>query len=92
MKIQDKLENELVSNGLWPDEAKKIIAEFKIDKDYQVMSVRWERAADEYPPQMLAVLLTAVKIKALNWIDRKKPEHFARDIISASISFSCELK
>lgn len=83
MTIQFKLITELTDLGLWRDEAEAIVKEFQADKSTEVMQMRWKDDIDGYPPQMLAMLLAGAKTKAIEWIDRNQPRHFARSFLES---------
>ena len=44
------------------------------------MERRWNDQVDDYPPQLLAVLLMSVNTAALEWIDANLPKAFYRDM------------
>lgn len=81
MTIREKLETELVNHGLWPKEAKEVMDELEADEASESMQGRWNEDTTAYPPQLLAVVFFSAKQKAIDWIDRNKPMHFARGIL-----------
>lgn len=80
MNIREQIETKLVGFGLWPDEAKTIVQQ--LESSTPVMSGRWEESTQEYPVQMLAVLILSAKLEAIKWIDTNKPKHFARHLLT----------
>lgn len=83
MTIREKLETELVNHGLWPKEAEAVMNELETDEALKPMQGRWSEDTTGYPPQLLAIVLMSAKQKAVEWIDRNKPKHFARGILSS---------
>jgi ribonuclease I len=83
MTIRKRLETELVNHGLWPNEAEAVMTELEADEASKPMQGRWNEDETVYPPQLLAVVLMSAKTKAVEWIDRNKPMHFARGVLEA---------
>lgn len=83
MTIRKKLETELENHGLWPSEAVAVMTELEADEASKPMRGRWNEDETAYPPQLFAVVLMSAKSKAVGWIDRNAPMHFARDILES---------
>lgn len=77
MKIRQKLEEMLVANGLWDDEAQHIMDQAEKDESLEAMKGRWNDDIEGYPPQLLAVTWMSVKLQAKKWLEDNKPQHFA---------------
>jgi hypothetical protein len=77
MKIQDKLEAQLVNHGLFEDQAKAILEEAKASKLCEPMAGRWQEDDSCYPPMMLVVVWASVKHVAAEWLKRNAPQHWA---------------
>ncbi len=85
--IRQKLAKYLTDHGLWPKEAEEVINAYRDGKGYpDDQRRRLEDAAEGYPPQLLAVMIFAVRQEAIRWIDANHPEHFARAILVAEAS------
>lgn len=83
MTIRKQLETELVNHGLWPNEAAAVLDELEAEKASEPVQGRWHEDTTACPPQLFAVVLFGAKQKAVEWIDRNKPQHFARFLLSA---------
>ncbi len=75
--IKTYLEEQCVQHGLWPKEAEAVVAAQYNDLDDN-MKLRWNHNASDYPLPMLAVLFMGTKRHALAYIDKNKPQHWAR--------------
>ncbi len=82
--IRERIEKELFNHGLWPEEAKAIVKEMETQdlQETKTMKDRWDEAEEGYPKVVLAVLLLSAKTQAVQWIDKNKPRHFARYILT----------
>ena len=83
MTIRNKLLEELVSHGLWEEEANTILD--TLENDTPPMTGRWHEDANNYPPQMFTVLFILVKAAAVKYIDENCPNHFARTILTSNL-------
>ena len=81
MTIRQFLEEQLVANGLWPNEATEVMD--LVVAGNEPMQGRWNEDKTAYPSQLLTVLFLSAKAVAIKWIDENKPQHFARMILSA---------
>jgi hypothetical protein len=75
MQTREKLEQMLVSNGMFESQAKEVM-EISIPElnnlveDYQIT---FDRPASEYPNVIYNILFLAIKPIALKWIEEKMP-------------------
>lgn len=79
MTIRNKIETQLVNQGLFPNEAKVVMEE--LEKTSKPMNGRWDDDETAYPPQLFYVVFMAAKQKSVEWIDANCPDHFARHIL-----------
>lgn len=77
--LRDQLVLRLVNSGLWPDEANEIMDIISADPAHN--DVKFSSAVGDYPPQLVAVLWLITEQTAIVWIDKNKPQHFARAIL-----------
>ena len=86
MTIREFLLKNLTDNGLWPDEAEAVLAQYiensiELDAkgvDCGPMRDRWNDDLEGYPDAMKAVLALGTHTEAVKWIDANKPKHWAR--------------
>lgn len=81
MTIRKTIEEALVNHGLWPKEAANVVAELEADKASEPMWHRWDEDSSNYPPALLSVLLISAKSKAVEWLEKNAPKHFALAIL-----------
>lgn len=81
--ISSFLEAYLTENGLFPDEAHEVAERYKASTDAD-MQHRWGDSIEGYPKPMLAVPLISVRRAAIEWMDEKKPLHWARGMFEAA--------
>ena len=82
MTIMEWTKGMLEENGLWPQEAEAVVAAMSDELTMKAMACRWDDPVDDYPPHIFAVIGISAKRQALEWIDRNKPEHFARPMFT----------
>jgi len=85
MTIKEKLVKLGEENGLWQQESEQIV-EAMINEDNErckTMAGRWNDQADDYPPQLLAVLWMSFKFTANKWLAEHKPMHLARPMFAS---------
>ena len=79
MTIRETLAKYLVDNGLWPQEAELVIDAYRDNEmTPEDMGRRLNDDTEGYPPQLMPLLLLAIRHEAVEWIDANKPLHFAR--------------
>ena len=76
MTIRQLLELNLTKKGLWPEEAKAVVAE--MESTEEAMKGRWDEDSAAYPGVLMDVLRVSANATALKWIDTNHPKHFAR--------------
>lgn len=74
MTIQQKLEQSLVDNGMWPQQANTVIEAMK--EEDRAMEGRWSEDENAYPPMMITVLFLTAKNKALLWAKENCPDAY----------------
>lgn len=72
----------LVNHGLWPNEAGEIIAEY-LDGIGQEIKQRIDDATEGYPPQLMPICIMGLRTVAIEWIDKNKPKHFAKQLLES---------
>ena len=73
------LVSELMTRGLWSNEAEAVVTAFVArGAAGESMADRLDDALDGYPVQTQAICLRGCKAQAVEWIDANKPRHFAR--------------
>jgi hypothetical protein len=79
--LYGKLRAMLCDNGMFDKDADAIL-ERVIAADVKdtggSMANRWGTDASGYPPQLMVALLISTKAHAVEWIDEKVPQHWAR--------------
>jgi hypothetical protein len=78
MSIEEKIEQLLQQNGMFPDQAKAVMARVKDDEANSPMSDRWGDSADEYPPVIISLAWLSAKHHAIEWIDENLPKAWFR--------------
>ena len=80
MNTREKFEFILVENGMFPEQAKKVmdvaIPEINASNEYQIT---WDRPEQEYPEVFYSsVWVIQLKVIALKWIDENIPRAWYR--------------
>lgn len=75
--FRDAMTKRLIDHGCWPDEAKAIIEEVSVAPESSAMEGRWDDDTAGYPDTMKVVLWITVKSRAIKYLERTKPMHFA---------------
>lgn len=78
MTIEQCLTQYLDDRGLWPNETKAVMAEFRASDPAKPMTGRWNDQVDEYPSDLRAILAVSLNHTAVEWIDKHAPKHWAR--------------
>lgn len=78
--IIQKMSSYLEDNGLWPEEAKKVIDRYQADPIGKPMEGRWNDEVEGYPPTVLAGVVVGLNRVAVEYIDAECPKHFARSM------------
>lgn len=87
MTIKKRILQHLESNGLFDDQAQEVFAALEksqgaVMQGGPVSGGRWNDEETGYPPQLMAVLIVAADMEAVNWIDANLPKHWARGIFA----------
>lgn len=80
MTVENHIKTELINHGLWPNEAEIVIESLK--EDLQKVIVKWSDDCSAYPPVLINTLFSLSKVKAIEYIDKNAPNHFARNLLS----------
>lgn len=67
----------LTQCGLWEEEAQAIVEEMQ-KVDQLPPNVKWGAPTCEYPPKVITEVITLARHRAVKYIDREVPKHFAR--------------
>lgn len=78
MTFEEKARAMLVERGMFPKQADEVVAMMKQDPANEAMSDRWRDNIEDYPIEMLAILLFSAKTNALEWIDKNCPKAWYR--------------
>lgn len=81
--LADFAESYLVSQGLWPDEARALVDAAMASPLNAALDGRWRDAFDGYAVQVQAAMILSLRHIAADWLAKNKPEHFARGMFSA---------
>lgn len=75
-----KLLKYCTDRGMFDSQAKTVVdlAIEEIDTSGGEYKTTWDRPANEYPDEVIAVMLMILKRTALKWIDENKPKAFFR--------------
>lgn len=65
---------QLVSLGMFQDDAEAVFALIEADESNAAMKGRWSDKVDDYGPSMQAACLIAAKATALKWIEEHQPD------------------
>ena len=80
MTVENHIKTELVNHGLWPNEAEIVIESLK--QDLQKITIKWNDDCSGYPPFFITNIFSMAKVKAIEYIDKNAPNHFARNLLS----------
>lgn len=90
MTLEDAMVKRLVDNGMFEEDAKKVLASVKAEADDNATeAVHWSDQVGEvhgvlkgYPPQFIAVLAGIVTTYALKWVDENYPKAWYRPMLA----------
>lgn len=82
MKIREKAVEALVQNGMFEDQAAEIIEMYLKSSLGKMVRERFDDEESDYPPELFVAVWFGIKKIALQWIDEKKPKHWARPIFA----------
>jgi hypothetical protein len=82
--IKRTLIEKLQENGLWLQEAEEVMAMVEADPANKDMQGRWDESPEDYPPSIMVLAWMSARDKALEWIERNKPKHFAKGMLEAA--------
>jgi hypothetical protein len=82
MSIEKVITEKLINNGLFPDDAAKVVEAMKADPANEAMASRWNDDPEGYPPQIMALVWFSAKQHALEWIDANCPKAWYRAVFS----------
>jgi len=80
MTFEQSIETHLVSRGLFPTQARAIIDEIKNSTDEHAKRVAemFTQYVTGYPEIMMNIIMISVNSLALEWLNKNKPQHWAR--------------
>ena len=73
MTIQDAIKEELVANGLFPEDADKVLELLKADEYQKAMKSKWQDNIEGYPAEFKTAIWLVAKRCTLTWIDENIP-------------------
>lgn len=77
MTTREKLKKMLVDNGMFENQAEKVL-EIAIPKIAAATPITWDRPAEEYPEPLYNIMWFYVKTAAKEWIAENAPEAWYR--------------
>jgi hypothetical protein len=80
--IESEIKDRLVDNGLFPDDADRVISAMKADEANEAMANRWNDSPEGYPPQIMAIAWLSARHHALSWIDANLPLAWYRSLFT----------
>lgn len=78
MTFREFFTDRLTEQGLWEDESAEVIASYLSSEVGEPMNGRFDDSMEDYPKTLLVGVWLGIKDAARNWIDKNKPQHFAR--------------
>lgn len=82
MKVEQFAKDLLFENGLWEDECDSIISSFKAENKVGEQ-IKWNDFIEGYPLVFKLAISRSLKIFALEWLKKNKPQHFAIFMLEA---------
>ena len=67
----------LTNHGMFDYDAKIVLTEYKND-NYELMNGRWNTGVNDYPPVLLASVLSGIDRIALDYIKKNMPDAWFR--------------
>ncbi len=76
MTVQEKLEQMLIDNGMFPAQAKEVmvLAIPELNHISDGYMITWSRNSEEYDQSIYRVLYHLIRPIALKWIEDNKPQ------------------
>ncbi len=76
MTTKEKLQSQLVANGMFEQDAETVmqLAMPQLDAVVPNYKITWHRPADEYPAPIFALWWAQLKHIALAWIEEHQPQ------------------
>lgn len=88
MTFRQKAIELLYSNGMFREDAEKVVQNVIAHPSNEAMQGRWDDDIAGYPPQMLNVLWFTVKSFAVEWIDENCPQAWFRPLFAGEEAIS----
>jgi len=76
MTVEKFAKDWLFNNGLWEDECDSILSSFKSENKVSGQ-IKWNDFIEGYPDVFKSAITRSLKIFALEWLKKNKPQHFA---------------
>lgn len=83
--ISDAIQKHLVSNGMFPQQAKAVLEEVMALPENEPMQGRWDSQMSDYPQVLQKALILSANNQALSWIDRNLPLAWFRPMFSGEL-------
>lgn len=80
--IEQNLTRYLYTGGMFENDAKAIMADYKASDLAKAMKNRWNDPASEYPVPLMTTLVIGLNHIAVEWIDKNAPKHWARPMFA----------
>jgi len=84
MKIREKFLKNLQNMGLFGSEAKGVLELYEKSSMGEPMKGRMGDDESDYPSQVIATTWIGISASAVEWIDKNKPQHWARPMFAKS--------
>lgn len=78
MTVRGFIEKHICDRGLFEKDAKVVMDAVIAKPEMKEMEGRWNDIQDAHPKVLYATLLISVYREVIAWMDRERPNHFAR--------------
>lgn len=78
--LKAALIDHMYQSGLFEQEANQVFEEYSNQPSVQERRIKWDDLVSEYPPQLLNVMIVAINASAYKWLEKNKPNHWAKDM------------
>lgn len=80
--FEQRVTEQLVASGLFPDQAGEILSRAKVDLSLKAMVDRWNETTEDYPDVVFTALWLSIERIALQWIDANAPQAWFRPLFA----------
>ncbi len=82
MTLKNRFLNDLIGNGLFPEQATAVIEYYLNSELGKTMKERMNDDESDYTEATLAAIWMSVRATAVQWIDKNIPLHWARPMFA----------